>query len=205
MRFFNIEDVFLGFRKAGSIFEGHIERIVPGIEWSTGNLGQGLSAAAGFAVAGKLLDKAFNIYVFMGDGENQKGQIVEARRFIRKYNFNNITAFIDYNHLQISGNIKDIMPQDIKAEYEATGWHILEIDGHNLNEIFNALEESKRIDKPVAIIAHTTMGKGVSFMENKEVYHGKPLSEEEYFLAVKELNLNIDYERYKKLRERKTV
>ena len=201
--FFNIEDVFLGFRKAGSIFEGHIERIVPGIEWSTGNLGQGLSAAAGFAVAGKLLDKAFNIYVFMGDGENQKGQIVEARRFIRKYNFNNITAFIDYNHLQISGNIKDIMPQDIKAEYEATGWHILEIDGHNLNEIFNALEESKRIDKPVAIIAHTTMGKGVSFMENKEVYHGKPLSEEEYFLAVKELNLNIDYERYKKLREEK--
>jgi transketolase len=202
LNFINIDEAIAGFRKAGSIFEGHIERTVPGVEWSTGNLGQGLSAAAGFAVAASLLKKDINIYVFMGDGENQKGQIVEARRFIKKYKFNNILAFIDYNRLQISGNIKNIMPQDIKAEYEATGWYVLEIDGHNYGEIYTAMEKAKKIDAPVLVLAHTTMGKGVSFMENKEVYHGKPLSEEEYFKAIKEMNLNIDYEKYKMLRQK---
>jgi transketolase len=201
--FFSIDEAIVGFRKSGSRFEGHIERIVPGVEWSTGNLGQGLSAAAGFAVAGRLLRKNYNIYVFMGDGENQKGQLSEARRFIKKYNFNNITAFIDYNRLQISGNISNIMPQDIKAEYMSAGWHVLEIDGHNFNEIDKSLSEAVNIDSPVLILANTIMGKGVSFMENKEVYHGKPLSEEEYFKAIDELGISIDYEKYKREREQK--
>ena len=201
--FFNIDDAIIGFRKAGSPFEGHIERIVPGVEWSTGNLGQGLSAAAGFAVAGKLLKKDYRIYVFMGDGENQKGQLTEARRFIKKYNFNNITAFIDYNRLQISGNINNIMPQDIRAEYMSAGWHVLEIDGHNFNEINKSLSEAANIDSPVLILSHTIMGKGVSFMENKEIYHGKPLNVEEYFKAIDELGISIDYEKYKSEREQK--
>ena len=201
--FFNIDDAIIGFRKAGSPFEGHIERIVPGVEWSTGNLGQGLSAASGFAVAGRLLKKDYRVYVFMGDGENQKGQLAEARRFIKKYNFNNITAFIDYNRLQISGNINNIMPQDIKAEYMSAGWHVLEIDGHNFNEINKSLSEAANIDSPVLILSHTIMGKGVSFMENKEVYHGKPLNVEEYFKAIDELGISIDYEKYKSERAQK--
>ncbi|KAA0258869.1 transketolase [Deferribacter autotrophicus] len=198
--FFDIDEAIAYFRLAGSIFEGHIERMVPGVEWTTGNLGQGLSAACGMALAAKYFSKSYNVYCFMGDGEQQKGQISEARRFAIKYRLNNLIAFVDYNRLQISGNIADVMPQNIKDEYIADGWAVLEIDGHNFEEISRAIIEANKIERPVLILAHTIMGKGVSFMENKEVYHGKALSEEQLDEALKELGIENDLEKYKKMR-----
>lgn len=197
--FVDIDKAIAHFRQAGSIFEGHIERIVPGVEWTTGNLGQGLSAGCGFAIAGKVRGLDFHTFVVMGDGEQQKGQLSEARRFAVKYELP-ITAIIDNNRLQISGTNKSVMPQDIKANYLSDGWEVLEIDGHNYQEIYQAIRYSIRKKRPVAIIARTVMGKGVSFMENKEVYHGRALNMEEYKKAIEELGLEDDIERYKDLR-----
>ena len=123
--FLNIHDAISGFRKTGSIFEGHVERSVPGIEWGTGNLGQGLSVGCGFALAALLNNRQYHTFVFMGDGEQQKGQISEARRFAAKYRLHNLTVIIDNNNLQISGNIHDIMPQNIKENFLSDGWQVL--------------------------------------------------------------------------------
>ncbi len=202
MGFFPIEEAIAYFRKAESIFEGHVERDVPGIEWTTGNLGQGLSAACGFAVGSKVLGINNQIFVLMGDGEQQKGQISEARRFAVKFNLTNITVIIDYNRLQISGGIGDVMPQDIKANYESDGWDVIFINGHDFKEIFNAIKSAvKNKDKPVAIIAKTVMGKGVSFMENREKYHGVALTEDQLDEALKELGIENDLDKYKQMRK----
>ncbi len=202
MGFFPIDEAIAFFRKAESIFEGHVERDVPGIEWTTGNLGQGLSAACGFAVAQKVLGIKSNIFVLMGDGEQQKGQISEARRFAKKFNLTNITVLIDFNRLQISGDISEVMPQDIKANYESDGWEVLVIDGHNFKEIFDAIKYSlTNEDKLVAIIGKTVMGKGVSFMENREKFHGVALKEDELEIALKELKISNDLEKYKNMRK----
>ncbi|MCX7795259.1 MAG: transketolase [bacterium] len=198
--FVDLDKAIAHFRQAGSIFEGHIERTVPGVEWTTGNLGQGLSAGCGFAIAGRIKGLDFHTFVVMGDGEQQKGQLSEARRFAVKYNLP-ITAIIDNNGLQISGTNKSVMPQDIKANYLSDGWEVLEIDGHNYQEIYQAIRYSLRKKKPVAIIAHTVMGKGVSFMENKEVYHGKALTMDEYKKAMVELGLDDDLDEYKRMRD----
>lgn len=196
------EECLAYFRKAGSIYEGHIERSIPGVEWTTGNLGQGLSAGCGMAVAGKVAGNEFDVYVFMGDGEHEKGQITEARRFAVKYNLSNITAIIDYNKLQISGGIDKVMPSmNIAESYAADGWEVITIDGHDYKAITGALLKAKSINKPVCIIAETVMGKGVSFMENKESYHGSTLSEEKFYEAVKELKLNINLDKYKSMRK----
>lgn len=200
--FFPIDDAISQFRLAGSIYEGHIERSVPGVEWSTGNLGQGLSAACGMALSGRLTGKNFNIYTLMGDGEQQKGQLSEARRFAVKHNLNNITAFVDYNKLQISGSISDIMPQNIKDEYIADGWMVFEVDGHDFKELFNIIKKAEIIDRPVMIMAKTAMGKGVSFMENIAAYHGKPLTEKQLDDALNELGLSNDIDKYKKMRNK---
>jgi transketolase len=200
--FFNIDDAIAYFRKVGSIFEGHVEPAVPGIEWATGNLGQGLSAGCGFALAGKQKGLKYNVYVVMGDGEQQKGQISEARRFAKKYGLNNITVLIDYNRLQISGKITNVMPQNIKENYLSDGWKVIEIDGHNFEQIFSALEKAKaNKNSPTAILAHTIMGKGVSFMENDEQFHGKALTESQCKQALSELGLKYDLEKYKKMRD----
>lgn len=199
--FFKAEDAVAGFRLAGSIYEGHIERMVAGVEWSTGNLGQGLSAACGAAIAGKLTGDSFDCFVFMGDGEQQKGQIPEARRFAVQHGLNNITLFIDYNKLQISGNIADVMGQNLKAEYEADGWKVIEINGHDYDQIFNAVVEAKAADAPVMILANTIMSKGVSFMENIAGYHGKPLTDDQLAQALEELGLENDIEKYKEIRK----
>jgi transketolase len=198
--FFPIDEAIAYFRLKDSIFEGHVERDVPGVEWTTGNLGQGLSASCGFALGMRLLNINGNVFTVMGDGEQQKGQISEARRFAKKYNLNNLTAIVDYNKLQISGSISKVMLQDIRANYESDGWEVIEINGHNFEEIFNAVKESVSSDKLVVIIAHTVMGKGVSFMENDEKYHGQALSEELLDKALKELNIENDLEKYKKMR-----
>jgi len=200
--FFDIDEAIATFRLAGSIFEGHIERSIPGVEWTTGNLGQGLSAACGMAVAGRVKGIQYDIFVVMGDGEHQKGQISEARRFAVKYNLKNITVFIDYNKLQISGDISRVMPQNIKDEYIADGWVVLEIDGHNLDEILNTIKMSKNIDRPTMVLARTTMGKNVSFMENIADYHGKPLTEGQLDEALKELGIENNLQYYKDIRSK---
>ncbi|MBN2297183.1 MAG: transketolase [Deltaproteobacteria bacterium] len=199
---FDPKEVIKGFRKVGSIFEGHVEPTVPGVPWGTGNLGQGLSVACGLAVAARVKNSEMDCYVVMGDGEQQKGQIAEARRFIRKYNLNNITVIIDNNMLQISGNRLDVMPQDLRAEYESAGFACIEIDGHDLNQIHASLKKASA-DKtaPYVIIAHTTMGKGVSFMENREKYHGSPLNKEEMTKALTEIDLDWPLEELRTLRE----
>ena len=199
--FFSLDDVITTFRLAGSRFEGHIESEVPGVEWASGNLGQGLSAATGFALESRIKKKKNRIYCLMGDGEQQKGQISEARRFAIKYKLTNLTAIIDYNQLQICGAINQIMPQNIKQNYESDGWTVLEINGHNYQEIIKALQESLLIDNPVLILARTVMGNGVSFMENKEKYHGVALTETELYKAFKEIGYSLPFVEYQQKRK----
>jgi len=203
MGYFNAEDAISEFRLAGSIFEGHVERFVPGVEWTTGNLGQGLSAACGFAMAGRINKLDYHTFCLMGDGEQQKGQISEARRFAVKYKLNKLTAIIDYNQLQISGSIHDVMPQNIRANWESDGWIVLEIDGHDIAQIQSAIHKAVQMDKPTMILAHTVMGKGVSFMENQAKYHGSALKEEQLNDALKELNCPNKLDHYRKLRAKK--
>jgi transketolase len=190
--FFNVEDAVAHFRQTNSPFEGHVEREVPGVEWGTGNLGQGLSALLGFGVACRLQKRDVQLYCFMGDGEQQKGQISEARRFAVKYGFSNATAFIDYNKLQISGNIEKVMPHNIKADWEADGWRVLEIDGHDYQAIYQAARQAKSIAAPVMILARTVMSKGISFMENDHKWHGQALPVEECRKALAMLGLPDD-------------
>jgi len=195
--FFDRDRVIAEFRKAGTIFEGHIERGVPGVEWDSGNLGQGLSAGCGFALAARLHNGNYQIFVAMGDGEQSKGQISEARRLAKKFQLNNITVIIDCNRLQLSGSLEKIMPQNIKANYLADGWDILEIDGHNYQEIYQALREAvNNKNSPVAIMAQTSMGKGISFMEDKFEFHGMPLSLDQYKAALPELGFDNNLDEY---------
>ncbi len=198
--YFDLNQAIAQFRKMGSIFEGHIERTVPGVEWSTGNLGQGLSAGVGFALAAKLQGQSHRVFVMMGDGEQQKGQISEARRLAVKYSLSNLTAVIDYNELQISGSIHQVMPQNIRQNWEADGWDVLEIDGHDYSQILDALAHDGKSPAPRLILAHTVMGKGVSFMENQAKYHGSTLSEEQLKLAVTELGETSKLAYYRKMR-----
>lgn len=199
--FFPMEDFISQFRLAGSHFEGHVERTVPGVEWGSGNLGQGLSASCGFALAAKLKNLPYNVVTLMGDGEQQKGQLSEARRFAVKYNLANLTGIVDYNRLQISGNVETVMPQNIKENYISDGWKVLEIDGHDYTEISEAIIEATETDELFMILAHTVMSKGVPFMENKEKYHGAAISEEELAAVMQQLGMENDLDYYKKLRQ----
>lgn len=200
--FFPIEDAVATFRLGGSPFEGHVTTKVPGIEWCTGNLGQGLSAGCGFALAAKIKGLDYHTFVLMSDGEQTKGQVAEARRFAIKYGLKDLTVLIDYNRLQISGRIDEIMPQRIKEGYLADGWEVLEVDGHDPQEIYRAIREAMAKDRPVAILCHTVMGKGVSFMEDNNEYHGRALTPEEYRRAMEELGLEVDLEALKERRSK---
>ncbi len=201
--FFDVEQAVATFRLAGSPFEGHVTSKVPGVEWSTGNLGQGLSAGCGFALAAKIKGMSYHTFVLMSDGEQTKGQVAEARRFAVKYGLKDLTVLIDYNKLQISGPIQEIMPQRIKEDYLADGWEVLEVDGHDLQALYQAIREAMKKEVPVAILAHTTMGKGVSFMEDRNEYHGRALNDQEYEAAMRELGLRRDIERLKALRDKR--
>ena len=200
--FFPMEAAIATFRKAGSPFEGHVEKGVPGVEWNTGNLGQGLSAGCGFALGSKMLKKGFHVFVTMGCGEQQKGQISEARRFAIKYGLDNLTVIIDYNLRQISGVTLDIMPQNISKNFESDGWQVIEVDGHQFQDIYGALRKATLSNHPTMILAHTTMGKGISFMEGKEEFHGRALTLEEYKKAVQELGVEEDLDQYRQRREK---
>ena len=196
-----IHDVIAFFRKAGSPFEGHVVKGTPFIHWSTGNLGQGLSAGCGFALGAKLRGEDSHVYVLMSDGEQQKGQIGEARRFAKKFGLSNITAVIDYNHIQISGNIEKVMPQNIIENYLSDGWDVIEVSGHDHNELYKAMKKARGVDNPVCIVANTIIGNGISFMENKEKYHGSPLNQSEYKQAIESLVLEDDLEFYRERRK----
>lgn len=174
-------------RKVGSILQGHPDmNKTPGIEISTGSLGQGLSIANGIAMSGKMDGKGYNVYVLLGDGELQEGNIWEAAMFAGFHKLDNLTAIVDRNMLQIDGNTEDIKALEPLAEkWKAFKWHVIEIDGHSFKEIITALDV--RVTKPKMIIAYTIKGKGVSFMENKVYYHGVAPTKEEFEMAMKEL------------------
>jgi len=190
--FFDLEEAVTSFRLAGSPFEGHIERSVPGVELTTGNLGQGLSAACGFAVADRLSGYRNSVWAVMGDGEQQKGQISEARRFASARRLSNLTAVVDLNGLQISGRTCQVMPQNLAAEYAADGWEVLEVDGHDLKALYRALRPGEGGCGPRVVLARTVMGKGVSFMENDPQYHGRAPTRAEASKALSELGFDDD-------------
>lgn len=164
-------------RMLGTRLQGHPHRTtLPGLETTSGPLGSGLSQAAGMALAARMDQKKWRVYVLMGDGEQDEGNVWEAAMFAGKYKLHNLTAFIDRNNIQIDGFTEDVMPLDsLKAKYEAFNWHVIEIDGHNMQAIVEAVDQSKAIyEKPTMIIAHTIPGKGVDFMENRFEWHGMP-------------------------------
>lgn len=193
------------FRAYGSDYEGHVERHVPGIAWSSGNLGQGLSAGCGFALAARLKGNSSQIYVMMSDGEQQKGQVSEARRFAKKYHLDNLTVVIDHNGIQLSGPLENIMPQDIEAGFVADGWHVKHVNGHDFGELYGALRDATTQNAgPVMIMAKTTMGKNVSFMEDDFHYHGAPLDPQKYRAAMLELSLEDELDRWQAQRDANT-
>jgi len=190
--FFDAGEAVRTFRLAGSPFEGHIERTVPGVELTTGNLGQGLSGACGFAIADRLAGFSNRIFVVMGDGEQQKGQIVEARRFAKAFGLSSITVVVDMNGLQISGRTADVMPVDLEAEYSSDGWEVIRVDGHDIPALYRALRPSGNPAGPRVVLAETVMGRGVSFMENDPQFHGRALTRAEAGRALAELGIPDD-------------
>lgn len=199
--FFPIDDAVAHFRQIGSPFEGHVERTVPGIEWGTGNLGQGLSAGVGFALGARFSDLGWHTFVAMSDGEQNKGQIAEARRLAVKEGLADLTVIVDLNGIQISGRTDDVMPVNVVEDFRADGWHVVEVDGHDLGALYAALAAAVAdTTRLTAIVAHTVIGKGVSFMEGKAEYHGRGLSADEYGRAMAELGFESEIERLKTLR-----
>ena len=177
-------------RHIGAMLQGHPDmKGTPGIDMSSGSLGQGISAAVGMALSAKHFGDGFKVYAVLGDGEIEEGQVWEAAMFAGNKGLSNLTAFVDYNNLQIDGTIEEVnSAAPIDKKFEAFGWHVITIDGHNFEEIENALKEAETVDKPVAIIAKTVKGKGVSFMENAVGWHGSAPNDEQYEQAMTELN-----------------
>lgn len=176
-------------RQLGSILQGHSDRQTPGVEVASGSLGQGLSVALGMSLAAKIDRKDYRVYVLMGDGEIQEGNIWEAAMAASHYKCDNLCAMLDYNGFQIDGKVQDIMNlEPLIAKWQAFGWHTIEIDGHDMRQILSAYQEAKATNnKPGIIIAHTIKGKGVSFMENVVDFHGRAPTKEETEQALKEL------------------
>jgi transketolase len=180
-------------RKTGHPLEGHPNmRRVPGVEASTGSLGQGLSIGIGHALAARLDGRDSRVYVLIGDGEAQEGQVWEAAMTAAKYELDNLTAILDLNRFQQTGRLEDVMPalEPVLAKWGAFGWHVIELDGHDLDAIFDALEEAGTIrGRPQILIAHTVKGKGVSAIENHDgnKLHGVALTPEEARVALAEI------------------
>ena len=171
-------------------YSGHPDmRHVPGVDMSTGSLGQGLSAAVGMAMAAKYQHQTHRVYAICGDGEIAEGQIWEAAMAAAKYSLDNLCVFVDVNGLQIDGATKDVMPSEpLDKKFEAFNWHVIKIDGHNYDAILAALAEARTVsDRPTAILMATVKGKGVSYMENQAGWHGKAPNDEQYAIAVSEL------------------
>lgn len=186
--YFPVEDLS-SLRKIDSMLQGHPDNKTPGVEVSSGSLGQGLSVANGIALAGKLDGKDYRVYTLLGDGECDEGQIWEAAMLSSHYQLDNLTAIIDRNGLQIDGPTEKIMClESIVEKWKAFGWHVIEADGNKIEEMTEALDTAKNTGgQPTAIIAHTFKGKGVSFMEWINAFHGRALSKEEMKKALEEL------------------
>jgi transketolase len=179
-------------RKYDSILEGHPSNKIPGIDVSSGSLGQGLSIANGMALAKKIDNKSGYVYAILGDGELEEGQVWEALMTTSKYNLNNIIIFIDYNGLQIDGSIEEVKKlNDIDRKIAAFGLNTLKCNGNDTDELEETITIAKKSNKPTCIIAKTIKGKGISFMENEASWHGKSLTDEEYIKAKSELESKI--------------
>jgi len=177
-------------RQMGSILQGHPDmRKTPGIDMTAGSLGHGLSAGLGMALSGKLQKKDYHVFVIIGDGESQEGSIWEASMAAPNFKLDNLTAILDYNHLQNDYSVDDIMPIHPPVDkWQAFGWHVIDIDGHDMAQVVSALEEAKSHQgTPTMIVANTVKGKGVSYMENVCEWHGKAPCQEEADQALKEL------------------
>ena len=191
--FFPVEDLQL-LRSIKAHLSGHPDmKYVPGVDMSTGSLGQGLSTAVGMALAAKLKNKDYRTYAICGDGEIAEGQIWEALMSAAKWHLDNLCIFIDVNGLQIDGATKDVMPSEpLDKKLEAFNWHVVKIDGHNVEQILAALSEARSTEgRPTAILMATVKGKGVSYMENNAGWHGKAPNAEEFAIAKAELESKI--------------
>ena len=181
-------------RKPDSILQGHPSmRYTPGVDMSTGSLGQGISVACGMALGAKLKGKDFKVYVPLGDGEIEEGQVWEAAMFAGNRKLDNLVAIVDYNNLQIDGSLDEVnSPYPIKEKFEAFNWNVIEINGHCFDDIEAAFNKAKEVkDKPTAILAATVKGKGVSFMEDQVDWHGKGPNKDEYEKAIAELEAQL--------------
>ena len=188
--FFPVEDIST-FRNINSYLQGHPDmKKVPGVDMSTGSLGQGVSAAGGMALSAKLDNKDFRVYSILGDGELEEGQVWEQAMFAAHYKLDNLTIFVDNNGLQIDGNIQDVMnPTPIDKKFEAFGWNVIVTDAHDFNKLYDAIEAAKACkDKPTAIIMKSVKGKNVSFMENNVSWHGNAPKQPEYEIAISEID-----------------
>ncbi|MEK7169236.1 MAG: transketolase [Patescibacteria group bacterium] len=187
--YFHLEEL-MTLRKLNTRLQGHPHRrALPGIEMTSGPLGSGLSQAIGMALAAKLNNKKYRVYCLTSDGEHQEGNHWEAVMFAGKNRMNSLTAVVDRNNIQIDGFTENVMPlESLRAKYEAFNWHVLEVDGHNMQDLTDAVSEAEAIyEKPTVIIAHTIPGKGVSFMEHDYLWHGKSPNKEEAKKALHEL------------------
>ncbi len=177
-------------RRWHSPLQGHPDmKKMPGVEMSTGSLGQGLSAANGMAISGKIYNNDYRVYTILGDGEIQEGQIWEAAMTAAHYKLDNLVAIVDYNNLQIDGKVSDVMDvYPVADKFKAFNWHVIEINGHDYEQIIRAFDEARNTKgKPTVIVASTVKGKGVSFMENNPGFHGAAPNDEEYKKAMEEL------------------
>ncbi len=192
--FFPVEELKT-LRKIDSRLQGHpVRGKVPGVDMSTGSLGQGISAACGMALSGKISSDTYKVYAVLGDGEIQEGQVWEAAMFAAHYQLDNLVAVVDNNGLQIDGKIGDVMsPYPIDEKFAAFGWHVIVINGHDFDEIEKAFDEAETVlNKPTVIIQRSTKGKGVSFMENQCGWHGKAPNDAEYAQAMAELTAHLE-------------
>lgn len=176
------KEELLGLRKVNRMLQGHPDmKYTPGVDMSTGSLGQGISAACGMALAGKIDNSSYHVFSILGDGELEEGQVWEAAMFAGFYKLSNLTAFVDFNGLQIDGDIKEVMsPLPIGEKFAAFNWNVLEVNGHDIDELHDAIEKARACeDKPTVIVMHTIKGKGVAEMEGQAGWHGKAPTEEE--------------------------
>lgn len=194
LRGFFSPDELKSLRHIGSMLQGHPCINIPGVDMSSGSLGQGISAACGMALAGKLDDADYKVYAVLGDGEIEEGQVWEAAMFASHYKLDNLVAIVDYNGLQIDGALSEVCsPEPIPEKFEAFGWHVITMDAHDFDSIENAFNEAESVvGMPVAIIQRSVKGKGVSFMENQVGWHGKAPNKEQYEQAMSELQAQLN-------------
>lgn len=192
--FFPVEELKT-LRKIGSRLQGHpVLGKIPGVDMSTGSLGQGVSAACGMALSGKITNDTYKVYAILGDGEIEEGQVWESAMFAAHYQLDNLVFVVDNNNLQIDGPITQVMnPYPIDEKFAAFGWHVITIDGHDFDAIEKAFNEAETVaNQPTVIIQKTVKGKGVSYMENNVAWHGTAPNEEQYNIAMSELKAHLE-------------